>query len=196
MELTTQEKEKIWTNEGHQLPLEVKSYFLDYPFASAQEMVEKLILLSSEFEHAPIDLNEFKKYFEQTEKNVVLPLFGTAVSCGFPSPADDYIEKHLSLDSKLIPHPTSTFFVQATGDSMKGVISSGDLLVVDRSLTPKNDSIVLAVLDGEFTVKKIEKRGSRIFLVPENILYSEIEIKDETDFKVWGVVTYIIHKSY
>lgn len=125
-----------------------------------------------------------------------LPLFLTSVPAGFPSPADDYLDKTLDLNELVISHPAATFFVRVEGDSMQGAgISSGDILVVDRSLEAANGKIVLAVLNGEFTVKRMHMQGKRMFLMAENAKYSPIEVGDETDFQVWGVVTYIIHRA-
>ena len=101
----------------------------------------------------------------------------------------------LNLQAYLVQHPSATFCVRVTGDSMQNAgIFSGDVMVVDRALEPKNNTIVLAVLDGEFTVKRIQKKGNQLFLKPENQTFKPIEITEEMDFKVWGVVTHIIHK--
>jgi DNA polymerase V len=116
------------------------------------------------------------------------------IRAGFPSPADDYLDKKLDLNEHLIKHPASTFFVKVKGDSMvKAGILSGDILIVDRSLEPKDKSVVVAVLNGEFTVKRIRKRGSKLFLDPENDSYTPIEISDEMDFEIWGIVIHVIH---
>ena len=124
-----------------------------------------------------------------------IPFVKFIVSAGFPSPAEDFLEPTLDLNKYLIHNPPATFCVKVNGNSMKGErINSGDILIVDRSLEPKNNTIVLAVLDGEFTVKRIQKRGSQLFLKPENETFKPIEITEEIDFKVWGVVTHIIHK--
>ncbi|MBF55982.1 MAG: peptidase S24 [Crocinitomicaceae bacterium] len=101
----------------------------------------------------------------------------------------------LNLQEYLVQHPSATFCVRVTGDSMQNAgIFSGDVMVVDRALEPKNNTIVLAVLDGEFTVKRIQKKGRQLFLKPENETFKPIQITEEMDFKVWGVVTHIIHK--
>jgi len=119
-----------------------------------------------------------------------MPLFSHKVAAGFPSPADDYIEGRLSLDEHLIQHKDSTFFVRAKGNSMIGAgIFDGDLLVVDRSLNPVSGDIVIAVVDGDLTVKRLMKRGNEIFLKPENHRFKEIEFKDGQELQVWGVVT-------
>lgn len=125
-----------------------------------------------------------------------LPLFLANVQAGFPSPAEDYLDKTLDLNELLISHPAATFFVRVMGDSMQNAgILSGDVLIVDRSLEALENSIVIAVVNGEFTVKRLLKRDGRIFLAPENPSYPILEIMPESDFQVWGVVTYVIHKA-
>ena len=121
---------------------------------------------------------------------ILVPLFGHYVPAGFPSPADDYIEGRLSLDEHLIPHKDSTFFVRAKGTSMVGAgIFDGDLLVVDKSLTPSSGDIVIAVIDGELTVKRFVQRDGKVILKPENPRFKEIELKEGQELQVWGVVT-------
>ena len=130
----------------------------------------------------------------ETVVKTPLPLYLTPVKAGFPSPADDYLDKKLDLNEFLIKHPTATFFVKVKGDSMiKAGIHSGDILVVDRSLEPKDKKIVVAVVNGEFTVKRAQKKASKLYLVSENDNYQPIEIKEDTDFEVWGVVIHVIH---
>ena len=124
-----------------------------------------------------------------------IPFYESNVSAGFPSPAEDFMDLDLNLQEYLVQHPSATFCVKVTGDSMQNAgIFSGDVMVVDRALEPKNKTIVLAVLDGEFTVKRIHKKGDSLYLNPENENFKPIEITEEIDFKVWGVVTHIIHK--
>ena len=123
-------------------------------------------------------------------KPIHVPLFSHKVPAGFPSPADDYIEGRLSLDEHLIPHKDSTFFVRAKGTSMVGAgIFDGDLLVVDKSLTPSSGDIVIAVIDGELTVKRFVQRDGKVILKPENPRFKEIELKEGQELQVWGVVT-------
>lgn len=125
-----------------------------------------------------------------------LPIYLTSVQAGFPSPAEDYLDRTLDLNELLITHPAATFFVRVTGDSMQNAgIFSGDILVVDRSLTASDNKIVVAVVGNEFTVKRLRIHGGKIRLVPENSAYPILEIKEESDFQVWGVVTYVIHKA-
>jgi len=117
-------------------------------------------------------------------------LSGDNVSAGFPSPSEGYTEESLDLNEHLIQHPASTFFVRASGDSMIDAgIYSGDILIVDRSLTPVNGSIIIAMLNGEFTVKRFEQTEVLPVLRPENENFKSIEISEEDEFMVWGVVT-------
>ena len=122
------------------------------------------------------------------------PLFESRVQAGFPSPADEFSEGTLDLNDHLIRHKAATFFVRVTGDSMKNVgIFPGDLLIVDRSLTPTNGKVVIAVLNGEMTVKRLEKEKNRVLLCAENADYPDIIVTEEDSFSTWGVVTNVIH---
>lgn len=123
------------------------------------------------------------------------PLFEGKVPAGFPSPAADYEEDKLDLNRYLIKNPAATFFVRVSGDSMEGAgIHHGDLLVVDRSIEPRDKSIVIAVINGELTVKRIKIKGKKVALEPENKNYPVQEIAEDTEFEVWGVVTNVIHQ--
>lgn len=114
---------------------------------------------------------------------------------GFPSPADDYIDRGLDLNELLIKHPSATYFVRVEGDSMINAgISEGDILIVDRAVEPKNNSIVIAVLNNEFTVKRVRFLKNRIQLIPENDNYSIIEIDENQDFEIWGTVINVIKR--
>ena len=122
-----------------------------------------------------------------------IPLYNS-VSAGFPSPAEGHMESSLDLNQHLIKHPSATFYVYARGDSMVSAgIYDGDMLVVDRSLETKNDSIVVAIINGEFTVKSISKVNEHLYLMPHNTSYNPIKITEEMDFEIWGVVTHSIH---
>jgi DNA polymerase V len=123
------------------------------------------------------------------------PLFLSKVPAGFPSPADDYLEGTLDLNEHLIKHKAATFFVRVAGDSMIGAgIHDGDLLVVDRALDVRDKSVVVAVVNGEFTVKRIKKEHGRVWLMPENKNYQPLEMQEGAELEVWGVVTNVIHK--
>ena len=122
------------------------------------------------------------------------PIFMATVPAGFPSPAADYEEGKLDLNRHLIKNPAATFFVRVTGDSMvKAGIHNGDLLVVDRSIEPRDKNVVIAVVNGELTVKRIRIRKNGLTLEAENEAYQSQEINDEIEFEVWGVVTNVIH---
>ena len=136
-----------------------------------------------------------KKYVPDNSIVCQLPLFMTPVHAGFPSPADDYIEQKLDLNAYLIKHPAATFFVRVSGDSMiEAGIHPGDILIVDRAVEPQNNNVVIVLLTGELTVKRIRKRDGKLTLIPENGSYNPIEITEEMDFEIWGVVTNVIHK--
>jgi DNA polymerase V len=133
-------------------------------------------------------------YLPKREKFIDLPLFLESVSAGFPSPADDYLEGKLDLNDFLITNPASTFLVRVTGDSMIDAgIHSGDLLIVDRSLMPSDRNIVIAVINGELTVKRLRYKKNQLFLYPENRDFKPIEITQEMNFEVWGVVKSVVH---
>jgi len=123
-----------------------------------------------------------------------LPVFLERVPAGFPSPAGDYLDGKLDLNQYLIKHPAATFFLRVTGDSMtEAGIHSGDLLIVDRSLEPSDGNIVIAVLDGELTVKQLERRKGTLRLLPANKNYEPLEVSEQQSFEIWGVVTNVIH---
>ncbi|MEW6247566.1 MAG: translesion error-prone DNA polymerase V autoproteolytic subunit [Nitrospirota bacterium] len=123
------------------------------------------------------------------------PLFVASIPAGFPSPADDYVEGTLDLNQHLIKHPAATFFVRVTGDSMIDAgIHPGDLLIVDRALTPAEGDVVIAVLDGELTVKRLQRVNAKPVLVADNRRYPPIRPRENQEFEMWGVVTYVIHK--
>src|ERR687896_1334740 len=118
------------------------------------------------------------------------PLFLAQVAAGFPSPADDHLDRDLDLHELLIQHPASTFYVRLAGDSMQGAgLYDGDILVVDRSLEPKHHDIVIAVLDGELTVKRLYRQGNLVQLPPAHPLYPIVTINADQDLLIWGVVT-------
>ena len=122
------------------------------------------------------------------------PLYTSKVSAGFPSPADDNLEKSLDLNSHLVKHPAATFFVRVNGDSMINAgINDNDILVVDRSIKPSHGKVVIAVLDGQMTVKRLYQRSGKVILMPENNLYKPIEITNDTNIEIWGVVTSAVH---
>ncbi len=130
--------------------------------------------------------------FDQTCE---LPVFSTRIPAGFPSPADGYMDNKLDMNHFLIKHPSATFCFWVEGNSMTDVgIFDGDLLIVDCSLTPENNDIVVAVIDGEFTVKQIQRTGGKLYMAPRNPNYKPIEINEFMNFQIRGVVTKSIHQ--
>lgn len=124
-----------------------------------------------------------------------IPIFSSRVQAGFPSPADDHLEDRLDLNKHLIHHQEATFFVRAQGESMLNAgIHPGDILVVDKSLPAKSSKIVIAVVDGEFTVKRLHKYKGKITLKAENPEFEDIEIREGNELIIWGVVTSVIHQ--
>ena len=124
-----------------------------------------------------------------------IPLFSSSVAAGFASPADDHLEAELDLNDYLIAHPSETFFVRAKGDSMQQAgIFDKDLLIVDRSLTPKDNDIVIAAVAGQLTVKRLVVKLGKPWLYPANPNYKPIPIKEGSELHVWGVVVHAIHK--
>ena len=127
-------------------------------------------------------------------KNLILPLLSSYVSAGFPSPADDYIEENIDLNEYLIKNPFSTFFLRVKGDSMINAgIQNQDLILVDKSLIAKPGNIVIAMIDGEFTIKRLEKKKDELYLKSENHNYPNFNFANHNDIQIWGVVIYSIH---
>ncbi|WP_434634593.1 LexA family protein [Chromobacterium sp. CV08] len=125
----------------------------------------------------------------------VLPLAGGTVRAGFPSPASDHMESAIDLHDYLVGDPLATFMVRVKGDSMEGAgIDDGDLLVVDKGLTAHHGDIVVAVVDGEFTVKRLHQKRGCCALMPENPAYLPIVMEEGQELQVWGVVTACVKK--
>jgi DNA polymerase V len=138
-----------------------------------------------------IDLQFFKSI---QDIRYSLPLFQNPVTAGFPSPAEDEIEKKLDLNELLIKHPSATFFLRVSGASMiKAGIHDNDILIVDRSIEPAHGKIVVAAVNGELTVKRLHLEKNRVFLMAENDTYRPIEITEGIELHIWGVVTSVIH---
>jgi DNA polymerase V len=127
--------------------------------------------------------------------DLTFSLFSSRVQAGFPSPADNHLEAALDLNQHLIKHPASTFFVRASGNSMVNVsINDDDILIVERSLEPKHGDIVIAALNSELTVKRLYAKDNKVSLKPGNFEYPIIEITEEMEFLIWGVVTSVVHQ--
>lgn len=130
----------------------------------------------------------------RTSRPIPLPLFTGKISAGFPSPADDYVEKTLDLNELLVKKPAATFFVRAEGESMLGAgIHPNDILIVDRSLEPAAGKVVICALNGSLTVKRLLRRNGRWVLAAENKAYADIALNEGLELVIWGVVTNVIH---
>ena len=132
--------------------------------------------------------------FDSTTKKFKIPLLTDSVSAGFPSPADDYTEENIDLNEHLISNPFSTFFLRVKGDSMLNAgINDKDLIIVDKSLIAKPGNIVIAMIDGEFTIKRLSIKNNELYLKSENHNYPDFRFKNHIDVQIWGVVIYSIH---
>jgi DNA polymerase V len=124
-----------------------------------------------------------------------LALYSCKIPAGFPSPASDYIDQRLDLNEYLAVNPEATFFLRVQGNSMTGAgIHDGDLLVVDRSLQAKSGNVVIAVVDGEFTVKRLQHLKGKVWLKAENPSYPNIELQEGQELEIWGVVSHVVHR--
>jgi DNA polymerase V len=132
-------------------------------------------------------------YTASTEAEVKRPFIEAGIKAGFPSPADDFPELSIDLNTALLKNPSSTFFSRVSGDSMQDIgISDGDLLVIDKSLEVINGKIAVCYIDGEFTLKRIKLEKNYCWLEPANDNYSPIKVTEENEFIVWGIVTFVI----
>ena len=132
--------------------------------------------------------------FDSTTKTFKIPLLTDSVSAGFPSPADDYTEENIDLNEHLISNPFSTFFLRVKGDSMiNSWIKDKDLIIVDKSLTARPGNIIIAMIDGEFTIKRLSIKNNELYLKSENHNYPDFKFKNHIDVQIWGVVIYSIH---
>ena len=129
-----------------------------------------------------------------TSESLKIPLLSDSISAGFPSPADDYTEENIDLNEHLISNPFSTFFLRVKGDSMiNSGIKDKDLIIVDKSLRAKPGNIVIAMIDGEFTIKRLSIKNNELYLKAENHNYPDFRFKNHIDVQIWGVVIYSIH---
>ena len=132
--------------------------------------------------------------FGPNSEKLKIPLLSDFVSAGFPSPADDYTEENIDLNEHLISNPFSTFFLRVKGESMINAgINDKDLIIVDKSLTAKPGNIVIAMIDGEFTIKRLSIKNNELYLIAENNNYPDFRLKNYLDIQIWGVVIHSIH---
>jgi DNA polymerase V len=141
---------------------------------------------------------ELRIFVPDISSDISLPFLESLIPAGFPSPADDYMEIALNLNEYLIKNPSSTFFAQITGSSMiNSGIYNNDIVIVDKSLQAKNDSVLVCSIDGEFTLKRFKKINEETaYLMPDNSDFKPIKVNKHNAFQIWGVVTYSIHKQY
>jgi DNA polymerase V len=127
------------------------------------------------------------------ESDLKIPFIKDGVSAGFPSPATDFMENNIDLNKELSENPEATFYIKVRGNSMIDAgINDKDVLVVDRSLEPRNNKIAICFIDGEFTVKRIQLEKDCLYLMPENPNYTPIKVTEENQLVIWGIVTYVI----
>ena len=127
-------------------------------------------------------------------KGYLLPYYGSKVAAGYPAPTDDHLEHQIDLNEHLVKHPAATFIVRASGSSMINAgIHDNDMLVVDRNIPPQHGRIVIAAVDGQLTVKRLHQKDTSLYLMPENEDFNPIQITEENEIYIWGVVTNVIH---
>ncbi len=146
----------------------------------------------------PIHQSPTLKIFSvSTETELELPMVGGIVASGFPSPANDFLDKKIDLNKYLIQHPSTTFIAQTNGNSMIGAgISDKDLLIIDRALEPSDGKIAVCLIDNEFTLKRLQVKKDGIYLVPENPAEKTIKVTEHNNFEIWGMLTFSIQKHF
>lgn len=139
--------------------------------------------------------NKLSFFIPNTESNLEMPYISSGIKAGFPSPAADFDGSRISIDQIVVKNQTATFYAKANGNSMIGAgIDDGDILVIDKSIEPQDGKIAVCFIDGEFTVKRIKVQENSLLLLPENMLFEPIEVTQENDFIIWGIVTYVVKK--
>ena len=139
---------------------------------------------------------EIELYIPDASVKLERPLIKDGISAGFPSPAEDYLEETLDLNS-LVKNPQATFYGKVRGDSMTDEgLNDGDILVIDRSLEPRNGAIAVCCIDGQFTVKKIKLEDGACWLMPANNAYKPVRVSEGNEFIVWGIVSHVVSKKY
>jgi len=132
-------------------------------------------------------------FIPDQQTRLKIPLYENGISAGFPSPADDFLDTSIDLNKELIKNKSTTFFARVKGSSMIGAgINDGDLLIIDKSITPKSGNIAVCFIDGDFTVKRIDITKDIIWLIAENKAYPPIKVTADNDFTIWGIVTNVI----
>lgn len=136
-----------------------------------------------------------KIYSADISSNVPLPYANDGIQAGFPSPAQEFISESIDLNHELIDHPAATFYGRVVGDSMiQEGIEEGDVLIIDRSLEPRNKDLAVCCVDGDFTLKRIQIEVDKVWLIPSNEMFDPILVTADNRFQIWGVVTYVIKR--
>ena len=139
--------------------------------------------------------NKLSFFIPNTESNLEMPYISSGIKAGFPSPAADFDGTRVSIDQIVVKNALATFYAKANGNSMTGAgIDDGDILVIDKSMEPQDGKIAVCFIDGEFTVKRIKVQENSLLLLPENKLFEPIEITEENNFIIWGIVTFVVKK--
>ena len=139
--------------------------------------------------------NKLSFFIPNTESNLEIPYISSGIKAGFPSPAADFDGTRVSIDQIVVKNALATFYAKANGNSMTGAgIDDGDILVIDKSIEPQDGKIAVCFIDGEFTVKRIKVQENSLLLLPENKLFEPIEITEENNFIIWGIVTFLVKK--
>lgn len=142
-----------------------------------------------------LNKNKISFFIPDGESKLEMPFISEGIKAGFPSPAADFDGTRVSIDQIVVKNATATFYAKASGTSMIGAgIDDGDILVIDKSLEPQDGKIAVCFIDGEFTVKRIKVQENSLLLLPENPSFEPIEVTQENDFVIWGMVTYVVKK--
>ena len=142
-----------------------------------------------------LEQNKLSFFIPNTDGNLEMPYISSGIKAGFPSPAADFDGSRISIDQIVVKNAVATFYAKANGHSMTGAgIDDGDILVIDKSIEPQDGKIAVCFIDGEFTVKRIKVQENSLLLLPENKLFEPIEVTQENDFIIWGIVTYVVKK--
>ncbi|CAM4398277.1 LexA family protein [Flavobacterium terrigena] len=142
-----------------------------------------------------LEKNSLSFFIPNVDGNLEMPYISSGIKAGFPSPAADFDGSRISIDQIVVKNQTATFYAKANGNSMIGAgIDDGDILVIDKSIEPEDGKIAVCFIDGEFTVKRIKVQENSLLLLPENSLFEPIEVTQENDFIIWGIVTYVVKK--
>ncbi len=142
-----------------------------------------------------LEQNKLSFFIPNADGKLEMPYISSGIKAGFPSPAADFDGTSISIDQIVVKNQTATFYAKANGNSMTGAgIDDGDILVIDKSIEPQDGKIAVCFIDGEFTVKRIKVQENSLLLLPENPLFEPLEVTQENDFIIWGIVTYVVKK--